>query len=175
MLKTQFFLQVGMYNSTGQKYRGHYSIWTTNTLQERLVLLKPMLINPHLINRWVNGNLYIQTQESIGILPIPMDVRIASGMTEYHPNLDGKRRHHYLAMMQGTQKAILPVHLAKEHQLFRTFMSTNQAFNSRSKGPDWKEAPRVWNQYADNNDEIYYKVNTLVQCVHICHYICYLL
>jgi len=36
---TDIHCKVGTFNSTGQKHCGHYSIWTTNTLQERLLYL----------------------------------------------------------------------------------------------------------------------------------------
>jgi hypothetical protein len=152
--------KVGTFNTTGKKYRGHYSIWTTNTLQERLLYLRDRFINPCEIKPgWINGNLYIQTEERLGILPLPEDVRRSSGMAEYNPNLDTKHPHCYLARMQGTLKAILPIHTTEEHALFRKLMIEDPAFNSKTTGPSWKLAVRVWNQYADNSDNIFYKVS----------------
>ena len=82
--------QVGTYNSTGQHYHDHYSIWLTNEPQERLVSLHDILINPSLITNWVNGNLYEQASEVSGILLIPSDIRQQSGMSDYDPLLDHK-------------------------------------------------------------------------------------
>jgi len=79
--------KVGTFNTTGKKYRGHYSIWTTNTLQERLLYLHDRFINPCEIKGWINGNLYIQTEERLGILPLPEDVRRSSGMASIIPIL----------------------------------------------------------------------------------------
>lgn len=65
-------------------------------------------MRPH-ITGWVNGNLHTPTTETIGIISVPPDVREASGMTEYNPNLDHNRKHHNLASKQGTRKAILRI------------------------------------------------------------------
>ena len=73
---------MGTYNSTGQHYQGHYSIWLTNELQEKLVFLQDILINPPLITNWVNGNLYQRASEVSGVLPIPVDIQIKSGMSD---------------------------------------------------------------------------------------------
>jgi hypothetical protein len=148
---------VGTYNSTGQHYHGHYSIWLTNELQEKLVYLQDILVTPRLITNWVNGNLYQKASESSGILPIPPDIRSQSGMSEYNPLLDAKQPHHFLAELQGTRKPILPIHTSEERELFSQLMRTNLAFNSTSI-PNWKEAVRVWNRYADVNMHISYKV-----------------
>ncbi|EDR10701.1 uncharacterized protein LACBIDRAFT_324541 [Laccaria bicolor S238N-H82] len=73
-------LLTGTYNSTGQRYRGHYSIWITNSIQEHLISLQDTLVDPIQISGWVNGNLYTPTTEVLGILPIPDIVRTSSGM-----------------------------------------------------------------------------------------------
>ena len=151
---------MGTFNSTGKKYRGHFSIWITNKLQERLLFLREILINPLEMKGWVNGNLYLPTSEQIGILPVPDDVRVASGMAEFNPlSADKKQSHFYLAHMQGTRKAILPVHTTAEQDLFRELMKTNPAFNTSGKGPMWKVAVKVWNEYADLHTGIFYKVD----------------
>jgi hypothetical protein len=153
---------VGTYNSTGQHYRGHYSIWLTNQLQEKLVSLQDILIDPRLITNWVNGNLYQRTSEVSGILPIPADIRHHSGMSDYDPLLDAKQPHHFLAKLQGTRKAILPVHNLEEQELFCQLMRTDLTSNSTAQ-PNWSEAVRVWNRHADMNQHISYKV-----CLHFC-------
>ncbi len=158
-------LQVGTLNSTGQRYRGHYSIWITNRLQEQLVALEHVLVDPPLIEGWVNCDLYLPTSETLGILPVPPDIRAANGMAEFNPNLDCQRTHHYLAKMQGTHKAILPIHTPAEHELFHALMKSDQAFRaSRSTGPNWKQCAKVWNSHADRSDGIYYKVTLTHWC-----------
>ncbi|KAH9475789.1 Werner syndrome ATP-dependent helicase-like protein [Psilocybe cubensis] len=151
-------LVVGTFNSTGQKYRSHFSIWLTNSIQERLSFLHDVLINPVEITGWVNGNLYIPTTETLGILPIPTSIRIATGMSEFIPSIDKKQRHAFLAQMQHTRKPILPIHNDIEKQLFRDLMQANPDYNSLTSGPIWKKAVKVWNHYADINSEISYKL-----------------
>ncbi|KAH9483209.1 hypothetical protein JR316_0005313 [Psilocybe cubensis] len=151
-------LIVGTFNSTGQRYRGHFSIWLTNSIQERLEYLRDVLINPLELTGWVNGNLYMQTSEVLGILPIPLEIRTSAGMTEYTPSLDRRQKHAFLAQMQKTRKPILPVHNPDEKQLFRHLMQKNPEYNSVSSGPIWKEAVKVWNHYADTEPTISYKL-----------------
>lgn len=81
-------------------------------------------------------------------------------MAEFIPiSSSGKKRPHlYLARMQGTRKAILPVHTPAERELFSKLMATNKAFNSLSTGPTWKLAVKVWNEHADVERDVYYKV-----------------
>ena len=89
-------------NSTGQPYRGHYEIWITNDLQQRLIYLEDILLDPVPIEGWVNGNLYLPTSETIGILPVPTELCTDSSMTKFNANVDQRQQHAYLAKMQGT-------------------------------------------------------------------------
>lgn len=156
-------IQVGTFNSTGHKYRGHFSIWITNQIQERLVFLEGILVNPPEIKGWVNGNLYLPTSERLGVLPIPSDVRQSSGMAEFTSSVTNKNQpHNYLAQMQGTRKPILPVHTPAERDLFQKLMKSNPVFNTQSTGPIWKLAVKVWNEHADAETGIFYKVRTAV-------------
>jgi hypothetical protein len=119
-----------------------------------------MLVNPRLITGWVNGSLYLPTRERLGILPIPSDIRHSSGMAEFNTStIDQKQPHLYLAQMQGTRKAILPVHTSAKHDLFRRLMKSNPIFNTQSSGPIWKLAVKVWNEFADKQSGIFYKVH----------------
>ena len=106
---------------------------------------------------WVNTNLYVQTTEVLGVLPIPANIRTESGMADYQPEIDSKQKHHFLAKMQGTRKPVLPVHSTAEHSLFRELMNTSPEFN-RQGGPNWKKAVKVWNRHADVTAAISYKV-----------------
>ena len=108
---------------------------------------------------WVNGDLYLPTSEHIGILPVPHEIQQSSGMAAFNPNLDQNQSHTYLASMQGTHKPILPVHTPAEHNIFHLLMNTHPAFNTQSMGPVWKLAVKVWNEHADREDGVYYKVS----------------
>jgi hypothetical protein len=116
-------------------------------------------LKPLEIKGWVNGNLYLPTSERLGILPIPVDVRVNSGIAEFTVGVNTKKvAHTYLAQMQGTRKAVLPVHTAEEGDLFTDLMATEPTFNSRVKGPTFKLAVKVWNERAENSDNVFYKV-----------------
>lgn len=145
-------------NSTGIRYSGHFSIWTTNSLQEHLALVQDVLSDARPLTGWVNGNLYMPTSEVAGVLPIPEDVRVKSGMGPYIASLHSKQRHHYLAFLQGTRKAILPIHSPEEKKLFQELMASNSTFNDRTSGPNWDSAVQIWNDHADLRDDIAYKV-----------------
>lgn len=152
-----------MYNTTGQHYRGHFSIWTTNQIQEyRLTLSDMFSPNPPVhtwAQGWVNGNFYVPTSETLGVLPIPDDIRSLSGMAPYVPTVDKDQHHQYLAMRQGTRKPILPVHTNVEQELFHSLQQHNPLFAPCTGEPDWQEAVKVWNSYADRLDNVYYKVH----------------
>ena len=155
-------MKVGIKNSTGQSYKGHTSIWITNRLQELCVYLEEVLINVIPITGWVNGNLYVATNETLGILPIPGDVRDSSGMAPFVDIADSTKKlpkHKFLAEMQGTHKAILPVHTSSEKGLFRTLMENDRHFNLPDGSlPNWNQATRVWNAWADKTNDVWYKV-----------------
>ncbi|KAJ7193618.1 hypothetical protein GGX14DRAFT_378783, partial [Mycena pura] len=151
-------LIVGFFNSMGIRFAGHYSIWLTNERQESLSFLEDVLINPQLVTGWVNGNLYQQTDEVTGVLPIPEDVRIKSGMAHFEASVDSERLHHHLASLQGTRKAILPVHNQEEKDLFRDLMSGNDSFGNFSSETQVNAGVRIWNSEADRQERIYYKL-----------------
>ena len=145
---------------TGQHYKSHTSIWITNRIQELHAYLSDILQNTLHITGWVNGNLFLPTSEVLGILPIPEEIRHSCGMAEYLPvSLTQRKKHHFLAQRQGTRKAILPVHTAAEHDFFRKLMTESAVFNPPDGGqPQWTIGVKIWNAYADTQDEISYKV-----------------
>src|SRR6266478_5360393 len=151
-------LKVGTFNSTGQRYRGHFSIWITNAIQEHLLSLQHMLAERVEIYGWINGNLYVPTKEVIGILPIPIAIRQSSGMAEHVQTVSKRQRHHFLAAMQGTRKPVLPIHSPPERQLFHKLMKADPSFSPQHGEPRWKEAVKVWNANADESNDISYKV-----------------
>ncbi|PBK90587.1 hypothetical protein ARMGADRAFT_1032577 [Armillaria gallica] len=65
--------------------------------------------------------------------------------------------HYFLASMQGTRKAALLVHNDTERVLFRTMMTEHLAFCGTS-GPDWDLAIKVWNEVAEREQNVSYKV-----------------
>lgn len=141
-------------NSTGKCYTGHYNIWLTNELQEMLVYVHDLVPETHLITGWGNRNLYVLSNEVSGVLPIPDDVQVKSGMGEYQPLLHSNQPHHFLASRQGTRKPLLPIHDSNEHNLFQQLVAENIIFMSAH----WETAVKIWNGYADECKEISYKV-----------------
>jgi len=117
----------------------------TNRLQEMLVLMKSIMPDSQLLSGWVNGNLYVQTTETSGILPVPPDICAQCGMQEYNELLGSKQPHRFLAAMQGTRKPILPVHSDEEKKLFSKLMREHPGFNRVGTGPIWQEAVKIWN------------------------------
>lgn len=117
-----------------------------------------MLIDPIHVSGWVNGNLYTPTNEVIGILPIPDDIRSLSAMAPYIAELDYDQKHRFLAEMQGTRKPVLPVHTSYEKQVFRQLMNSDPVFSPKSGEPRWRDAVKIWNSHADRTDNISYKV-----------------
>jgi hypothetical protein len=125
-----------------------------------------MLLNSDIIRKlvptsstlkgWVNGNLYVQTTETFGILPVPSNVQESTDILPFDPNLVLKR-HGYLARKQGTRFAVLTLHTDEEKKLFSRLMNTENSFK-RPQGPDWAIAVRIWNQNADGKT-IFYKVS----------------
>ncbi|KAF8815733.1 hypothetical protein BYT27DRAFT_7079187, partial [Phlegmacium glaucopus] len=112
------------------------------------------------------------TTETLGILPIPPEIRESSGMAAYisgpivNLNTGEKKkpqRYNFLAQMQGTRKPVLPVHTMAERLMFRTLISHNREFNPpNTSEPPWNQAVKVWNASVDESDEtsgLYYKLS----------------
>ncbi|KAF6763328.1 hypothetical protein DFP72DRAFT_1164252 [Ephemerocybe angulata] len=148
----------GTYNRTGKRYKGHFSIWVTNEIQELTIALRDVLIDPSEFKGHVNGNFYMQTQEVIGVLPVPEKMRTDSAMRGYDPIVDSRRKQSHLAQLQGVSKAVLPVHTHRERALFSNLMQRHPAFNTGTAELNWKEAIRVWNRIADQDDQVFYKL-----------------
>jgi len=125
-----------------------------------------MFVKPVEISGWINGNFYTPTKEVIGILPIPNDIRLSSGMAEYIPAIDRKQKHHFLASMQGTQKPVLPIHTLSERNLFRHLLKTEPSFSPQNGEPQWKAAVKIWNAWADKTQDISYKVRASPESCH---------
>ncbi|KAJ6538419.1 hypothetical protein B0H10DRAFT_2254857 [Mycena sp. CBHHK59/15] len=150
-------LLVGTFNSTGKRFTGHYSIWLTNEIQELTSSLEDILVDPIPLMGWVNGNLYEPTNGVAGVLPIPADIRVKSGMAQFEASLHSKQRHRYLAALQGTRKPVLPIHSPAEKDLFHDLMAANPANFSSPSGID--ELVRLWNSHANIKKDISYKLS----------------
>jgi hypothetical protein len=125
-----------------------------------LVYVHDLVPETCLITGWVNRNLYVPSNEVSGVLPIPYDVWVKSGMPEYQPVLHSNQPHHFLASRQGTRKPLLPIHDSNEHNLFQHLVAQNTIFTSAN----WETAVKIWNGYADQCKEISYKVCN-VHCI----------
>ncbi|KAG6835293.1 hypothetical protein H0H93_003051 [Arthromyces matolae] len=153
-------LLVGTFNTTGKKYAGHDSIWLLNEIQELEITLSaahpdkmPLQLS------WVNGNLYQQTTEVMGIAPIPEQVRTNAEMQEYVAETDGTQKQAYLAKMQGTRRPILPVNTIAERKLFNKLMRDSPEFRSSTTSIK-PLAVKIWNRHAHDAEgkDIYYKL-----------------
>ncbi|KAF7292549.1 3'-5' exonuclease domain-containing protein [Mycena kentingensis (nom. inval.)] len=150
-------LHVGHFNSTGKKYLGHDSIWLLNEIQELEITLSEYYAQPPLSLAWVNGNLYEQTERSIGIIKIPTVVCEPVKIQPFSSSLDGKQKQAYLARMQDTRKAVLPVHTTAEKRLFRKLMQEEPAFRDCKTTISLK-ATEHWNRLAETTADVYYKL-----------------
>ncbi|RDB16051.1 hypothetical protein Hypma_003473 [Hypsizygus marmoreus] len=138
----QHNLLVGTFNTTGQCYRGHpHQFMEDYRMGKRQSLCRNF--------------------EVIGILPIPDDIQTSCGMAPFEASLDSKQQHHFLAHMHNTRKPVLPIHTVAERNLFSSLMREHEAFNVPSGVPRWKDAVKVWNRYADENVDIFYKAQQL--------------
>jgi len=52
---------------------------------------------------------------------------------------------------------VLPIHTNTEHKLFKMLMADDPSFNS-DNGPSWKLAVQTWNQHAEIDPDISYKL-----------------
>jgi hypothetical protein len=79
-------------------------------------------------------------------------------MGAFEPTLDPHQRNRFLASMQQTRKAVLPIHNDGERALFRELMTSNTVFDCSKSEPDWDKAVKIWNAHADQSANIFYKV-----------------
>ncbi|KIK55784.1 hypothetical protein GYMLUDRAFT_1017370 [Collybiopsis luxurians FD-317 M1] len=143
-------LHVGTFNSSGKKFCGHDYIWLTNEIQELEITIANHYpeFEPSPLT-WVNGNLYQPTNEVLGVLPLPSSVLEMAGIQPFVPGLDNKKKQGFLAQLQGTRKAVLPVH-------------TVQDWTELSPG-----AVKIWNRHVETMPDAYYKLTEqLLQYAH---------
>lgn len=142
---------------TGQFYTGHFDLWLINERQTLLNsdIIQKLVPGTQSLAGWVNGGLYVQTTETFGILPVPFNVQLSTGLLPSDSQTPAKK-HSYLAKKQNTRFAVLTLHTDEEKKLFSQLMRDESAFK-RERGPDWPTAVRVWNQKA-NGETVFYKV-----------------
>ncbi|KAF6742765.1 hypothetical protein DFP72DRAFT_1104354 [Ephemerocybe angulata] len=148
----------GTYNTTGQHYRGHFDIDLIN-LRHKLInsdIIRQSIPKATPLANWVDGNMYVRTTEIFGILPVPDDIRLQSGLLAYNPD-NVPKAHEYLARRQGTRHAVLGVHTGAEHRLYSNLMQTSPSY-MRDGGPDWPRAIREWNENHVDGKTIFYKL-----------------
>ncbi|KAK0461442.1 hypothetical protein IW261DRAFT_1614365 [Armillaria novae-zelandiae] len=152
-------LLVGTFNSTGNKYTGHDSIWLINEIQELEITLSEHYPGTMLSNSsWVNGNLYQPTSEEMGIMRIPKATRIEACMQPFNHHLDNKQKQSFLAQLLGTSKAVLPLHTTSEQKLFSELMKNCSDFTSTT-GNVHPKAVQIWNRHAQDKSDIFYKLS----------------
>ncbi|KAK7047836.1 hypothetical protein VNI00_006164 [Paramarasmius palmivorus] len=145
----------GTFNTSGQRYRGHFDLWIINKRQ-RLInsdLTRVLVPGSRPLAGWVNAELYSQTKV-FGVLSIPRNVQASSGMLPFDPGHKLESRA-CLARKRDVWFAALTVHTSEEKKLFSTLMDTDTAFREL----DWPTAVRRWNTEA-NGMTVFYKVRT---------------
>ena len=81
-------------------------MWLINNLQLQLEATRHLISESQTLTGWINGDLYIQAGERIGILPVPDSIRATADIESYHA-ADCKFKHAYLAQQQGTTEAAI--------------------------------------------------------------------
>jgi len=114
----------------------------------------------------LNGDLYIQGKERVGILPLPDSTRDSAGILRYVGTTDSKCKHAYLAEQQGTKYAVITVHSVEEKIHFTNMMQTFVPFQQSQ--PDWTQGALQWNKDA-NGETIFYKA-CLLFYLFICNF-----
>ncbi|KAL8276081.1 hypothetical protein RQP46_011513 [Phenoliferia psychrophenolica] len=65
---------VGSFNRSGVRYSGDFDLWLGNSLQLLLERNTDLVKDSELVAGWVNGDCYEPSEESFGILPVPLTV-----------------------------------------------------------------------------------------------------
>jgi len=85
-------------------YAGSFDIWTRNRISKLLDLTSAHFENLP-VEGWINGDNFVRTTESFGILPMPEEQEDKLNMYSFNPQFakDTNARHCYLAKKQNTQ------------------------------------------------------------------------
>ena len=93
-----------------------------NDLQVSLEATCHLTSESQTLTGWINGDLYIPAEETIGILPVPDSIRASADIESYHHIQDCKKKYAYLAKQQGTKCAVIAIHTSSERALFKKLM-----------------------------------------------------
>jgi hypothetical protein len=131
----------------------------TNEIRELEIHLqeKCRLVNVSSSSGWVNGNLYKDSNEFIGILPIPIEVQQEYGMQRFDKSLHQHQKQSFLAEQQNTRHPVLPIVEPEEKQLFHRLTGQDAIFQ-HSCTTNCNIAAKQWNDTADQATNIHYKV-----------------
>jgi hypothetical protein len=155
-------LVVGTVNRSGKMYQGHYNVEVLNRLQISLESARHLVPNAPILRGWINGDLYIQGGETVGILALPEKTRNMAGILAHNPSTDSEFKHAYLAAQQGTKYAVMAVHSVEEKMHFTKMMQTFPGFCLPNLALNFKDGARTWNSEA-NGQTIFYKVCSIDQ------------
>ncbi|THH17937.1 hypothetical protein EUX98_g9038 [Antrodiella citrinella] len=157
-------LTVGTLNRTGKPYRGSLNVWTRNKIASLVDYtsdaFKVRSVEPTVVG-WVNGDEYEESKETFGILPFSEAMRKKFGMESFHSQYaaDKKILHFFLAKLQNTRVAVVPVHTSSERSLFRLMMKEHsdvKCFGAREQ-PNWVMFTTAWANRCDGI-QIFYKL-----------------
>ena len=95
-------------------YTNHFDVWLINQEQSLIEQTHELAPDSIQLTGWVNGDLYTQSNETIGILPIPDSTRGSANMLAFNPITDNKSKQVFLAQEQGTKFAVISVHTKEE-------------------------------------------------------------
>ncbi|KAJ7194292.1 hypothetical protein GGX14DRAFT_378125 [Mycena pura] len=146
-------LTVGHFNSTGRKYAGHDSIWLSNKIQELEITLGEYYQIAPTALPWMNGNLYRQSEQTVGIVRIPQAVCALVDIHPFRESHDSKQKQ----AQRDIHHTVLPVHTVTEKKLFTKLMLTSANFQKCQTSIS-TEATVEWNRLAAENEDIYYKL-----------------
>ena len=149
-------VKVGTLNRTGKPYQGHFNLSLMATLQQTSDRITSVYPHPNPLQGWVNGQLYVQTQEQFGIAITPDSVISDNGMQPYNPDpsLSNSMKFQFLAQQQNTRFAITMVCHDAEKKLFTRFKQENNPAFAKNR---FHQAAVIWNVHANGKD-IFYKV-----------------
>lgn len=147
---------MGVSNRTGTPWRGSHDIWILNEIAHLYDLLESGDGGIFKTARsstltWINGNGYIRSKETFGILPFQDTTRAALGFSAFNPSLANSIpiRHAYLASQQDVLYAVLPIHTNEEHALFKLLAALPGGLFAGVGEPDWQKVAVTWAEHCD--------------------------
>ncbi|KAG6886714.1 hypothetical protein C0992_002689 [Termitomyces sp. T32_za158] len=178
-------INVGSFNRTGKKYRGHFDSWLIDEIAELTVELDmtPSFSMPNILST------RIATKESSGINKVPKAMTISYGMyriekplqegTPYYHNVPVHLLTHlsttstsvyqYLQERQQTAHAVTPIHTPEEYALFNELLKTDGFVIQTARAVNAKQVAKTinfnkfafqWNNmvHIQPESKIFYKI-----------------